>query len=289
MLRVMLKCLLTCMLGPPDILVGPTSTIETDGNDVTLECDAIASPQHNITWMFQRTNTGNARMIVNTSSPDLTMKYLIDNNVNSTNFGTLTITELQYGDRGMYTCIAANTRGAVHAEAVVNVHGKNFILNKYYCMLIVVMPTNDAIFGGGRINISSQVNLTCTVIGVPLPAIVWQHNGNNINLPSDCVLNSYNASLAFESGPDVPDCRLNQTLNLLDDVVANAVSDPQDIITLGMYELSQLVVESNLIIRSLERSDNGSYTCNVTNMLPETNTASALTDSTPIVVLGKAL
>ena len=142
-------------------------------------------------------------------------------------------------------------------------------------MLIVVKPTNDNIFGGGRINISSQVNLTCTVIGVPLPAIVWQLNGNDINLPSHCELIGS------------PNCRINQTLSLLDDVVANAVSDPQDIITLGMYELSQLVVESNLIIRSLERSDNGSYTCNVTNMLPETNTISVVTDFTPVVVLGK--
>ena len=149
------------------------------------------------------------------------------------------------------------------------------------------MPTNYSIIGGGRINISSQVNLTCTVIGVPLPAIIWQHNGNDINLPSDCVLNSYNASLDFGSGSGFPDCRINQTLNLLDDAVANAVSDPQDIITLGMYELSQLVVESNLIIRSLERSDNGSYTCNVTNMLPETDTVSIVTDSTLVVVLGK--
>ena len=149
------------------------------------------------------------------------------------------------------------------------------------------MPTNDSILGGGRINISSKVNLTCTVIGVPLPAIVWQLNGNDINLPSDCVLNSYNASLDFESVSDVPDCRINQTLYLLDYIVANAVSDPQDIITLGMYELSQLVVKSNLIIRSLERSDNGSYTCNVTNMLSETDTISIVTDSTPVVVLGK--
>ena len=149
------------------------------------------------------------------------------------------------------------------------------------------MPTNESIFGGGKINISSQVNLTCTVIGVPLPAIVWQLNGNDINLPSDCVLNSYNASLDFESGSDVPDCRINQTLYLLDNIMANAVSDPQDIITLGMYELSQLVVESNLIIKSLERSDNGSYTCNVTNILPETDTISIVTDSTPVVVLGK--
>ena len=124
---------------------------------------------------------------------------------------------------------------------------------------------------------------------MPLPAIIWQHNGNDINLPSDCVLNSYNASLNFESGSDAPNCHINQTLHLLNDTVANALGNPQDIITLGMYELSQLVVESSLIIRSLERSDNGSYTCNVTNMLPETDTISVMTDSTPVVVLGKIL
>ena len=150
-------------------------------------------------------------------------------------------------------------------------------------MLIVVKPTNDVISEGGRFNISSQVNLTCTVIGVPLPAIVWQLNGNNINLPSDCVLNSYNATLDFGS----PNCSINQTLTLHDNVVASRVSDPQDIITLGMYELDQLVVESNLIIRSLERNDNGSYTCNITNTLPDTDTVSIVTDSTPVVVLGK--
>ena len=157
-------------------------------------------------------------------------------------------------------------------------------------MLIVVKPTNDMISEGGRFNISSQVTLTCTVIGVPLPAIVWQLNGNNINLPSDCVLNSYNVTLGsgFGSGFGSEfDCCINQTLNLLNDTVASTVSDPQDIITLGMYELDQLVVESNLIIGSLERSDNGSYTCNITNTLPETDTVSIVTGSTPVVVLGK--
>ena len=153
-------------------------------------------------------------------------------------------------------------------------------------MLIVVKPTNDMISGGGRFNISSQVNLTCTVIGVPLPAIVWQLNGNNINLPSDCVLNSYNVTLDFGSGSEF-NCRINQTLQLRNDTVASRVSDPQDIMTLGMYELDQLVVESNLIIRSLERSDNGSYTCNITNTLPDTDTVSIVTSSTPVVVLGK--
>ena len=115
-----------------------------------------------------------------------------------------------------------------------------------FCMLIVVKPTNDVTSGGGRFNISSQVTLTYTVIGVPLPAIVWQLNGNNINLPSDCMLNSYNVTLG--SGFD---CSINQTLNLRDDTVASIVSDPQDIIILGMYELDQLVVESNLIQKHL--------------------------------------
>ena len=124
----MLKCLLTCILGPPDIVQGPSDTIEIDDNNVTLVCNAIAFPQHNITWMFERTNTDNAAMIINTSSPDPNMKYFIDDNINSTSFGTLTITNLQYSDRGMYTCTAANTRGAVSAEAMVNVHGKNFII-----------------------------------------------------------------------------------------------------------------------------------------------------------------
>ena len=115
------------ILGPPDILVGPTGTTEIDENNVTLVCNAIALPLHNITWMFQRTNANNSAMIISTLSPDPDMKYLINDNVNSLSFGTLTITNLQYADRGVYTCIADNVHGAVSAEAMVNVHGKNFI------------------------------------------------------------------------------------------------------------------------------------------------------------------
>ena len=117
-----------CMLGPPDIEIGPADVTEIDDSDVKLVCDAIAFPQHSITWMFQRTTANNSAMIINTLSPDPTMKYLIDDNVNSTSYGTLTITNLQYSDRGVYTCIAANVHGTVSAEAMVSVQGKNCII-----------------------------------------------------------------------------------------------------------------------------------------------------------------
>ncbi|XP_065904077.1 hemicentin-1-like [Dysidea avara] len=143
--------------GPPEIIDPPVDTAEIDDNDVTLICTAIALPQYNITWMYQRMRSDVGRDIISTSSSDTNMKYLINNTVNSTNFGTLTITNLQYDDRGIYTCVAANEHGAVSADAMVNVH---------------VKPTNLTILGGDRFNISSQVNLTCTAIGVPLPTIM---------------------------------------------------------------------------------------------------------------------
>ena len=116
------------MLGPPCIIEGPTNTTEIDDTNVTLRCDAVASPQHNVTWMFQRTGTNGTRMIISTSSSDPNMKYLINDSVNTAGFGTLTITNLQYSDRGIYTCVAANTHGSVNDSAMMNVHGKNFIV-----------------------------------------------------------------------------------------------------------------------------------------------------------------
>ena len=113
------------LLGPPDIIDPPADTIQIDDNDVTLICNALSLPQHNITWMYQRMRSDVGKDIISTSSSDTNMKYLINNTVNTTSFGTLTITNLQYDDRGIYTCVAANEHGAVSADAMVNVHGKD--------------------------------------------------------------------------------------------------------------------------------------------------------------------
>ena len=114
-----------CLLGTLTIIDAPVDTVEIDDNDVTLICNVNAFPQHNITWMYQRMRSDVGRDIISTSSSDTNMKYLINNTVNTTSFSTLTITNLQYDDRGIYTCVAANEHGVVSADAVVNVHGKD--------------------------------------------------------------------------------------------------------------------------------------------------------------------
>ena len=157
---------------------------------------------------------------------------------------------------------------------------ESFVTLLNYCNSFTVKPTNLTISGGNRFNISSQVNLTCTTIGVPLPTIMWQLN--NVPIDPDCVLNSYNFTSMVGLGLD--DCTIIQTLDLAN---GNTVTNAQDIIELGMSNLTELVVVSNLLIRSLQCSDNGSYTCNVTNTLPETDTISVVSGPTPITVLGK--
>ena len=133
-------------------------------------------------------------------------------------------------------------------------------------------------------NISSQVNLTCTAIGVPLPAIVWQNDGNNVPVNPNCVLDPYNATSVMVG---LNNCTIFQTTNLVDINVANSVTGAQNISMLAVYDLNQLIIESHLFIRSLQRSDNGSYTCTATNMLSETDTISVVSGSTHLVVLGK--
>ena len=86
------------------------------------------------------------------------------------------------------------------------------------------------------------------------------------------------------SGLGLGNCTEIQTVDLAN---GNTITDPQDILELGMSNLTELVVVSNLLIRSLQRSDNGSYTCNVTNTLPETDTISVVSGPTPVTVLGK--
>jgi len=116
---------------------------------------------------------------------------------------------------------------------------------------------------------------------------MWQHNNRIIPINPDCVLDPYNTTSMVGSGLFTDSCSVIVTLNLVSPTVANAFSNPQDISMLAEYNLNELVVESYLSIRSIGRNDNGVYTCEVTNTLPETDTISVVSGPTSVVVLGR--
>ena len=85
-------------------------------------------------------------------------------------------------------------------------------------------------------------------------------------------------------GSGLVDCTIIQSLDLAN---GNTVTDPQDIIELGMFNLTELVVVSDLFIKPLQRNYSGNYTCNVINTLPVTDTISVVSGPIPVTVQGK--
>ena len=99
--------------------------IINNGSSAVFTCGAQAFPAHNIFWTFISFN-GTEEAVINTVMAGSSSKYLIvDERINS-RFGELTVMNVEFGDRGVYTCSAANDVGIVMASANLTVHGKCF-------------------------------------------------------------------------------------------------------------------------------------------------------------------
>ena len=73
-------------------------------------------------WTFNSESDGVERMVIGTNASENTDKYSIVRDRGEM-FGSLTISDVQYEDRGTYNCTAYNTIGSVSASAVLTVHG----------------------------------------------------------------------------------------------------------------------------------------------------------------------
>ena len=105
--------------GPPRIFQGPQDQIIIDTNDVTFICEALADPVHSIAWSF------NGSSIITTNDTADTVKYSINRDRSvPLQFGSLTVSNVQYSDRGVYQCTAVNYVGSVSASATLTVHGE---------------------------------------------------------------------------------------------------------------------------------------------------------------------
>ncbi len=101
---------------------GPIDEYRVSGSDAVFLCQALAIPQHNITWSFMDAS-GNIAEIITTADSNTT-NYLIIADENDGRFGELTVRSVNYGNRGTYICVAANEFGTRLAQANLTVQGK---------------------------------------------------------------------------------------------------------------------------------------------------------------------
>ena len=105
--------------GEPVIVAPPVDQFTiNDGSSAVFECDALADPVHSISWTFTN-NTGAVTEIFSDGN-----KYSIVANRSTTRFGELTVMNVDYEDRGVYTCTSTNSIGSDRASANLTVYGE---------------------------------------------------------------------------------------------------------------------------------------------------------------------
>ena len=95
----------------------------SNGSSAVFQCEASAVPEHDVLWSFTN-SSGNTQSIISTTG-DNTHKYQVKQmRGTGAGFGELTVLDVQYEDRGRYTCTAMNSLGSDVSNANLTVHGE---------------------------------------------------------------------------------------------------------------------------------------------------------------------
>ena len=106
-----MKCVVCNFAGQPAIIHHPINADRIEGDSVTFECFGTGDPPPTITWTFNNTILTNGA------------KYTINTIANGPEFGSLTIFNLTYFDRGTYTCNVTNEISFSTDYAVLRIQG----------------------------------------------------------------------------------------------------------------------------------------------------------------------
>ena len=120
-----MECLPHAWLSPgrPLIFVPPVDQYEiNNGSSAVFQCEASGIPAHDVFWTFTNFN-GSTVFIIDTTLPDMDKYQIKRMRGIGTGFGELTVLNVQYEDRGTYTCTAMNIIGSDTSDANLTVHG----------------------------------------------------------------------------------------------------------------------------------------------------------------------
>ena len=104
--------------GEPVIANPPFDQFTISKANVIFVCRAHAFPGHSISWTFTNYSGAVTEIVSDTSM------YSIVANRSTTRYGELTVMNVDYRDRGVYTCKASNSIGSDMAFANLTVHGE---------------------------------------------------------------------------------------------------------------------------------------------------------------------
>ena len=113
------------------IINPPYPQVAISNSNITFTCASLkVFPKHHVSWIFIN-SSGKEMKLIQTHAHDHssdTSKYSINRESGSTRFGTLTIVNATFADRGTYKCNASNEIG--YAEASANLTIQGMTMNK---------------------------------------------------------------------------------------------------------------------------------------------------------------
>ena len=101
-----------------------------NGSNAVFQCEASAVPNHTVFWNFTN-SSGSTRAIIGTTESDTDKFQVKRTRGTGAGFGELTVLDVQYEDRGRYTCTAMNSLGTDISNANLTVHGELHLVVLY--------------------------------------------------------------------------------------------------------------------------------------------------------------
>ncbi|XP_037402575.1 roundabout homolog 1 isoform X4 [Pygocentrus nattereri] len=143
---------------PPVFAVRPRNQVVGMGRTVTFQCEATGSPQPAIFWQRE----GSQNLLFSSQPPQPSSRFSVSQT------GDLTITGVERGDAGYYSCQALNIAGSVITKALLEVTD---IISDRPPPVVRQGPTNQTVAVDGT------VVLGCQATGTPIPTILWRKDG----------------------------------------------------------------------------------------------------------------